>query len=260
MKKTLIALAVAASAAVSGSAMAWTANGTGDSVNLGGTLKPVDVITPWEVKVGAAVNDLNADIRKGDTTVDIPVKKAIPVLGIRTVEVGKAFKGQPGIAPQINYGGAVNLDGFKAGLTTVSMEVRDEQGSVIGGLKAPFFAGAEASQKNGSNDYKYFLYASKAGNAFFGGLAKSSAGATNDINTKLNAIDSEFTANYTTQDVKEYSGTYGNTSFNSTSTTYSAYYGSGIRSGDTIKITLNQAAGADGITWKSSLPITVSYQ
>ncbi|RVS66610.1 fimbrial protein, partial [Escherichia coli] len=29
MKKTLIALAVAASAAVSGSAMAWTANGIG---------------------------------------------------------------------------------------------------------------------------------------------------------------------------------------------------------------------------------------
>lgn len=33
MKKTLIALAVAASAAVSGSAMAWTANGSGNSVS-----------------------------------------------------------------------------------------------------------------------------------------------------------------------------------------------------------------------------------
>ncbi|HEI3186174.1 TPA: hypothetical protein SI321_005057, partial [Escherichia coli] len=52
MKKTLIALAVAASAAVSGSAMAWTANGTGGSVELGGTLNPVEKVTPWEVKVG----------------------------------------------------------------------------------------------------------------------------------------------------------------------------------------------------------------
>ncbi|HCN8216144.1 TPA: hypothetical protein N6448_004795, partial [Escherichia coli] len=73
MKKTLIALAVAASAVVSGSAMAWTANGDGGSVDLGGTLTPTDVMTPWEVKVGAAVNDLNAAIRKGDTKVDIPV-------------------------------------------------------------------------------------------------------------------------------------------------------------------------------------------
>ncbi|EFN6235782.1 hypothetical protein [Escherichia coli] len=259
MKKTLIALAVAASAAVSGSAMAWTANGTGGSIELGGTLTPEKIDTPWEVGVGAAVNDLNADIRKGDTTVDIPVKKAIPVLGIRTVEVGKAFRGKPGIAPQINYGGAVNLDGFKAGLTTVSMEVRDEQGSVIGELKAPFFAGAETSQKNGSQDYKYYLYASNAGDAFFGGLAKSSAGATDDVSTKLNAISSEFTANYTTQGVKEFGDKYGRTSFGS-DVAYSAYYGSGIRSGDTIEITLNQAAGADGITWKSSLPVTVSYQ
>ncbi|ENK8257946.1 hypothetical protein AB4C84_004676, partial [Escherichia coli] len=47
MKKTLIALAVAASAAVSGSAMAWTANGTGGSVDLGGTLTPVTKATPW---------------------------------------------------------------------------------------------------------------------------------------------------------------------------------------------------------------------
>ena len=259
MKKTLIALAVAASAAVSGSAMAWTANGAGDSVSLGGTLTPADVITPWEVKVGAAVNDLNADIRKGDTTVDIPVKKAIPVLGIRT-QTTKVFRGQPGIAPLINYGGAVNLDGFKAGLTTVSMDVRDEQGNIIGGLKAPFFAGAEVSQRNGSLDYKYSLYASKAGEAFFGGLAKSSAGATNDIHTKLNTISSEFTANYNTQGVGEYKDTYGRTTFRSTNVTYSAYYGSGIRSGDTIKITLNQGAGNDNITWKSSLPITVSYQ
>ncbi|MWN89069.1 hypothetical protein GQN24_29560, partial [Escherichia coli] len=98
MKKTLIALAVAASAAVSGSAMAWTANGTGGSVDLGGTLTPVNVITPWEVKVGAAVNGLDASIRKGDTGADIPVKKAISVLGIRTIK-SAVFTGQQGISP-----------------------------------------------------------------------------------------------------------------------------------------------------------------
>lgn len=260
MKKTLIALAVAASAAVSGSAMAWTANGTGGSVNLGGTLTPTDVVTPWEVKTGDAVTGLNAQIKKGQKTVDIAVNKAIPVLGIRTVAAGKAFQGQPGIAPQISYGAAVDLNAFKAGVTTVNMEVRDEQDRVIGGLVAPFFAGAEASQKGGRENYKFFLYASSAGDAFFGGLPKSSDGATNDISTKLNAISSEFTAHYTTQNVEEYSHTYGRTSFQATGATYSAYYGSGIRSGDTLVITLNQAAASDAIAWKASLPVTVSYQ
>ena len=43
MKKTLIALAVATSAAVSGSAMAWTANGDGGSVSLSGTAPGLSV-------------------------------------------------------------------------------------------------------------------------------------------------------------------------------------------------------------------------
>ena len=68
MKKTLIALAVAASAVVSGSAMAagWEQNGTGGSVDLGGTLTPVEKATPWEVKVGDAVTGLDGQIQKGD--------------------------------------------------------------------------------------------------------------------------------------------------------------------------------------------------
>lgn len=105
MKKTLIALAVAASAAVSGSAMAWTANGSGGSVNLGGALTPVEKLTPWEVKVGAAVNGLNGSIQKGATTVEIPANQNIPVLAIRNNAV---FNGQSGIVPAINYGGAIN--------------------------------------------------------------------------------------------------------------------------------------------------------
>lgn len=49
MKKTLIALAVATSAAVSCSAMAWTTNGTGGTVDFGGHLAQLIKILP-EVK------------------------------------------------------------------------------------------------------------------------------------------------------------------------------------------------------------------
>lgn len=52
MKKTLIVLAVTASVMTSGSAMAWTLNGSGGSVELGGTLTPAEKVTLWEVKTG----------------------------------------------------------------------------------------------------------------------------------------------------------------------------------------------------------------
>lgn len=130
MKKTLIALAVAASAAVSGSAMAWTANGTGGSVDLGGTLTPIEKVTPWEAKVGDAVTGLDAQIHKGDTKVDIPVKTAISVLGIRTAQKA-AFQGQAGIAPQIDFKGAVAYEKFSGSVTDLTLSVTDNQGRLL---------------------------------------------------------------------------------------------------------------------------------
>ncbi|MEB7308829.1 fimbrial protein [Escherichia coli] len=258
MKKTLIALAVAASAAVSGSAMAWTANGTGDSVDLGGTLKPVDVVTPWEVKVGAAVNDLNADIRKGDTTVDIPVNKAIPVLGIRNADVA-GFVGQPAISPQISYGNAVNVDAFKNSRVPLTLEVKDATNSKIGTLTTRMGASAKASVYNTSGGYNGYnlYYSSSEGFGFFGGLPKSADLVANeDIAIK---VMPEVAAKYTDQGVADKG--IGNASvFGNEKANYSAYYASGIEQGQSIKITLDTPAGADAIDWNASLPVTVSYQ
>lgn len=260
MKKTLIALAVAASAVVSSSAMAWTQNGTGGSVDLGGTLTPVEKVTPWEVKVGAAVNDLNASLTQGTTKVVIPVTKAIPILGIRSAQ--PTFQGRSGISPQISYNDAVDLNSFNAGTTSLSMEVRNAQGDVIGSLTAPVFAGAETSQTtvDGSGNYSYSIYASEAGKGFFGGLAKNAPGVTTDVFAKLSAIDPEFVANYVDQGVSPFYDKVGQTEFGATTATYSAYYGSGIEQGQDITITLNQPVVSDAIVWNASLPVTVSYQ
>ncbi|ECB6686849.1 hypothetical protein E0V17_24080, partial [Salmonella enterica subsp. enterica serovar Poona] len=84
MKKTLIALAVAASAVVSGSAMAWTVNGGGGSVEIGGSLTPVTKSTPWETAVGAAVTNLNGQVQKNDTKLEISVPNTLPILAIRS--------------------------------------------------------------------------------------------------------------------------------------------------------------------------------
>ncbi|ELF0011122.1 hypothetical protein RBX93_004749 [Escherichia coli] len=258
MKKTLIALAVAASAAVSGSAMAWTANDTGGSVDLGGTLRPTDLVTPWEVKVGAEVNGLDADIRKGDTKVDIPVNTAIPVLGIRTQST-EAFQGQSGISPQINYGAAINLDGFAANETTLTLEVKDSSGTnKIGTLSAPFFAVGEQSLRGPETNYRSGLIAHYEGALFFGGLPKNEAGYNPAFNSE--SVIPDVRAHFDEQGM-EWNENVGWSSASDERHTYSAYYVSGIRQGKTIKITLdNPATGTDEIAWKASLPVTVSYQ
>ncbi|WP_097457021.1 fimbrial protein [Escherichia coli] len=259
MKKTLIALAVAASAAVSGSAMAWTANGTGSSVDLGGTLTPVDVITPWEVKTGDAVTGLNAQIQKNQKEVNVSVTKAIPILGIRTIDT-TAFQGRSGISPQISYEGAVDLAGFNAGVTTVSMEVRDTEGKVIGGLVAPFTAAALSSYVNTSDGVsnKKSLYAAESGKGFFGGLGYNAAAVAN-YPIAATSFFSEASQHFDEQGIADLSES-GDTSFGSGAATYSAFYASGIAQGGTIKITLDKPAGANEIVWNASLPVTVSYQ
>ncbi|EHS0049662.1 fimbrial protein [Salmonella enterica] len=259
MKKTLIALAVAASAAVSGSAMAWTANGTGGSVDMGGTLNPVDKVTPWEVKTGAAVTGLDADIVKGQSSVDISVTNAIPVLGIRT-QTANPFNGQTGITPQISYNNAVDIDGFTAGVTTVTLELKDAQNMKIGSLTAPFSAaGLMSWQGVGIESKNIEVYASSQGRAFFGGVAKNAAGASSGRGEgMISSFDQEFLANF----VKL--GSMWRTeeaSFDVTSSKYSGVYGSGIEAGKNITITLDSPAqGDNAIVWKASLPVTVSYE
>ncbi|XIC83857.1 hypothetical protein AABD64_14625 [Edwardsiella piscicida] len=99
MKKTLIALAVAASAAVSGSAMAaWVQNGSGGMMEFGGTLTPKDVITPWDVNVSSVAKGLDVDVDKGQKVINFALPTSIPVLGIRVADpVGKSFPGRRGL-------------------------------------------------------------------------------------------------------------------------------------------------------------------
>ncbi|HCN9589565.1 TPA: fimbrial protein [Escherichia coli] len=254
MKKTLIALAVAASAAVSGSAMAWTPNGTGSSVNLGGTLKPTEVMTPWEVKVGAAANGLDAQIKKGDTKVDVLVKNTIPVLGIRTVKA-EAFAGGKDMSPQISYGNALDVDAFNASVAPLTLEVKGVDGAKIGSLTTDMFAQARTSMMGGWEG-KFWNYASQAGHGFFGGLPKSA----DNVSTvdRVDELMPEAGANYVNQSAPDAGVDF--STFSGPDSTHSAYYFSVVEGGKSIKITLDNPAGADDIVWKASLPVTVSYQ
>ncbi|WP_454767545.1 F4 family fimbrial subunit [Escherichia coli] len=259
MKKTLIALAVAASAAVSGSAMAWTANGTGGSVDLGGTLTPVEKVTPWEVKTGDAVTGLNAQIQKGQKVVDIAVDKAIPVLGIRTVQK-TPFQGRPGISPQIDYGNAVNLNSFKAGVATITLNVLDPQNNKLGVMTSDLLSAAQSSWTDPAGLGQKGLFAAQAGDAFFGGLGKEEGVVIYGADTfnVIKLIDPEFVVNY--DDQHTFIQGNGTETFSAEQAKFSGYYGAGIPVGKKISINLDKPAAADAIVWKASLPVTVFYQ
>ncbi|EDX6132976.1 hypothetical protein CER61_004627 [Salmonella enterica] len=262
MKKTLIALAVAASAVVSGSAMAaWVAEGSGGNFELGGTLTPLKTVNPWEVQVGAAVTNLDAQILKGQTVVDIVLTKPIPVLGIRT-KTNQPFQGGPNISPQISYGNAINLDAFSNSEVPFTLDVKNSAGTEkIGVLTTSLLAGAEYSfvTPRGQNGNAVILGA-QVGNAFYGGLPKVSAQSLDNPFPRIAAISSEFAAKYNDQGTTRVSNTFSSWDFRTPVDKYSAYYGSGIEAGKTIKITLvKPASGNESIPWKATLPITVSY-
>ncbi|ENY3616657.1 hypothetical protein ACFMH7_004990, partial [Escherichia coli O8:H49] len=263
MKKTLIALAVAASAVVSGSAMAsgWEQTGSGHPFEMGGTLTPVVKVSPWEVKTGNAVTNLNAAIQQGQISATVNVQQAIPVLGIRT-RTADTFNGDTGISPQINYGGAVNVAGFSAGVTTLTLDVTDVNGGKIGTMSAPFIAGAGVSRDLDHIAYSAYVYENYDVSSFKGGLGVSEEQVFPDLSTvisRVGALDPEFTANFNNQNITS-GRLWRSPGFDTPDVKYSAFYGAGIESGSEITLTFNEAAsGNNVIAWKASLPVTVTY-
>ncbi|HAW7788272.1 TPA: hypothetical protein JLL44_000690 [Escherichia coli] len=259
MKKTLIALAVAASAVVSCSAMAsgWEQNGSGTSVEMGGTLTPVAKVTPWEVKTGDAVTNLDAQVQRGQTSVTVNVNEAIPVLGIRNANVN-GFNGREGIKPQISYNNAVDINGFHDGVTTVTLSVQDVSGSAIGTMTAPFSAAALSSW-SGSKPTSKVLYASQNTDSFYGGLGKGSNAVRNHGALDLiAALSSDFVAKWKQQgDMYKDAGV---EKFDNSDVIFFGVYGAGIEKGKAITITLNNVVTSnDQIQWRASLPVTVTY-
>ncbi|EDC6228526.1 hypothetical protein GAV69_20210 [Salmonella enterica subsp. enterica serovar Eastbourne] len=265
MKKTLIALAAAAAAAASCSVMAaasgtpgaWLPNGSVGLLQLGGTLTPQEKTTPWEINPGGPAGNLNGFVQKGQQDVVIHVETAIPVLGIRPQQK-EPFTGEPGIAPQIDFKGAIDPAQFSGnGTATLTLDIKDSQSKKIGRLQVPLFAGAEYSY-TGRSSGKSYMTARNPGDAFYGGLSQASEPVGGNIYTRVSNISQAFIANYNDQGTSLtnfYSDSMADNRYK-----FSAYYGSGIEAGSKINITLDAPATSEAIAWKASLPVSVSYQ
>ncbi|HGB9100805.1 TPA: fimbrial protein [Salmonella enterica subsp. enterica serovar Saintpaul] len=259
MKKTLIALAVAASA-VSGSAMAWTQGGVNGGVDIGGSLTPEVKVVPWEVQIGAAVNNLVGKIQTGSTIASVPVNTTIPVLGIRTVS-NSGFVGEAGISPQINYGDAVDFSASVNGVAPVTLKMKNTaDNSEIGKLTTSMDVVARMSRikTDGTDAQSFNVFAVDVGQVFYGGVGASgdaifSGASINDANTLIPGVTDKF-VDFGGADVGHWR-TLIDPSFK-----YSAVYASAIKAGNGIKLTLNAPASTDEIKWAAQLPVTVSYQ
>ncbi|HAP0140479.1 TPA: hypothetical protein IRQ32_004600 [Escherichia coli] len=263
MKKTLTALAVAASAMASGAAMAgWVPNGLGGELKLSGELTPADHVTPWEVMVGDAVTGLDAPVKKGQKIAEIKVKKSIPVLGIRT-QSNEPFKGTSGISPQIDFGGALGEFGEnnEGGLAKLTLDVKNPEGNKIGKLVTGLKAAAVYTYDAQNVKQHRPMFASASGKGFYGGLAKSGdkvhlyadSFATNhfpEANINFNKQNKP-EAEYKSPD---------QSTFGYNNAKYSAFYASAIENGRALNIILdNPVSGDDKIQWNASLPVVVSY-
>ncbi len=266
MKKTLIALAVAASAVVSGSALAaasWAPGDFNGSFEMGGQLTPPSQAgNPWSVAVGDNVTNLDATLEAGKTDVTINVTSPISVLGIRPT-ANQMFTGQVGITPQINYDDAVNLDSFVDGSAELTLPVKSDS-QTIGTLTTKISSiGIKSWNKDegyGVEGVSSSMYASKAGMAFYGGVGTTVSGIVRKTQDALNLASTLFPGVADTfVPGPDGDGVSDQNKFGDAQSLYSGLYASGIKSGQPINIKLSNAL-SDATTWTASLPIIVSYQ
>lgn len=254
MKKTLIALAVAASAVVSGSAMAWTANGSGGSVEIGGALNPVDKVTPWEVATGAAVKNIDAQIQKTQSAVQVNVPKSVPVLAIRSV-ARDGFVGKAGISPQIEMGWIDGKWNVANSAVNGTVDLLNDAGAKIGKATLALQVVGVAS-KVGVEDVQYLMYAPEKGAGFYGGLPKTKP--STDIRPIIKAAWPDIDVNYR-EGAKWVPESW--TRFDDVNFKFSAYYGSVVPENSKINMKLDTPASGDApIKWKINLPVSVIYQ
>ncbi|EKY5936997.1 fimbrial protein [Escherichia coli] len=145
MKKTLIALAVAASA-VSGMAHAWTNGDFNGSVDIGGSITADDYRQKWSWAVGSDINGFSnalTDLTENGTKLTITVSGNKPILLGKTTEAFAApVIGGVGAIPVIAFtdfqGNAIQVNGIEqsnAGLGFLPVPMKNAAGSAIGTAK-----------------------------------------------------------------------------------------------------------------------------
>ncbi|MFM5219599.1 hypothetical protein ACEUAM_22550 [Aeromonas hydrophila] len=260
MKNNTLSIMLAALfAGASASAMAWTINGSGATVDFSGTLSQRVTNTPWEVKMGAPIV-LNGEIAPGSRTATLTVTKPVLMIGIRSDKTkyddAQGFKGRPGIIPQIDFGGKLDVDSFVGSVAKLTLDVMDESNTIqIGKMTASVLSAGESTTNVDGDINRNALIAKSVGDGFWGAVPKQAEKTIILPRIRMTAIDNELTS---TAPSGGGQGTPSVEKFDNPALRYSAFYGAGLEMGSEVLLSLNTTPVAD-LKWKSSLPVTISY-
>lgn len=246
--------------------LAWTEGGTGGDVDLGGTIDPTGPVNPWEVQLGSGVTGINMVLPEGGKLVSYRLKSNIPVLGIRaTTGIDGSFGGETvgGIAPQISYSGFVAGGRFDKGRVPVELTVtRVQDGKAFGWLRLNLLAGAEVSQveRDTRVGRRYSVYASQAGEAFFGGIARTPDEAMDNALQTIGDAFGPYVSRYNPQGMPGAAGLKQAVEFRNSKMQYSGFYGAGMISGDEIVMRVDEGYQQSTVEyWKARLVVTIKY-
>lgn len=280
MKKTLIALAVAASA-VSGMAHAWTNGDFNGSVDIGGSITADDYRQKWSWAVGSDINGFSnalTDLTEGGTKLTITVNGDKPILLGKTNEAFAApVDAGVGAKPQITFtdyeGQIVALqyeENNKDGLGYFVLPMKNTDGNKIGSLKANVsYAGAVALGKTGQGsiaslsgrDWSIFkggLGAYGSASVLDGGVAAAERTALFGSLSQAEMLQQIQAVNAGVTGLDERSGSAGENMKYTDGTVVSAAYALGIANGQTIEATFDQAVTAS-TQWSAPLNVAVTY-
>lgn len=266
MKKTLIALAVAAGAtmSVSGVANAFTSAFPGGDISLGGTIStPVQGV--YEGKVGS-LTGLDSNIPVGDTTVSIVAPANAGLLALRSVQGGFDSSASDKVA-NITFNGQTLIQAaggsFSNGAIDMTLDVQDSTGNKIGDITFPMqVAAVSAIVDNADSSVAgASLYAYDNSRTYYGALPQQAAGAVSSYSDALSIMNGLFsdisdylpsvTSEASTPEAKD---------FNATGKVFNTAYAAGIVAGNTITLTLDNPATAGDVSWTASMPVVVSYK
>lgn len=284
MKKTLIALALAASA-VSGMAHAWTSGDFNGTVDIGGSITADDYRQKWEWEVGTGLNGFGNvlnDLTNGGTKLTITVTGNKPILLGRTKEafatpVSSGVDGIPQIAFTDYEGASVELrnpDGeTNKGLAYFVLPMKNAEGTKVGSVKVnASYAGVSGTGGVTSADGGLSsLYAEGSNAIFYGGLptnvarsellSGSAAAARTELFGSLSKNDilgqiQRVNANITS--LVDGAGSSNENMAYTDGTVVSAAYALGIANGQTIEATFNQTV-TTSTQWSAPLNVAITY-
>ncbi|HEI2720262.1 TPA: fimbrial protein [Escherichia coli] len=291
MKKTLIALAVAASA-VSGMAHAWTNGDFNGSVDIGGSITADDYRQKWSWAVGSDINGFSnalTDLTEGRTKLTITVNGDKPILLGKTNEAFSTPTGGLGGIPLISITDYENkpvtvlaaAGNYNSPDVFFDLAMKNDAGVKIGTVRVNAQAagvavrayGANATEKPNQAESYSLGYNARGASAYKGGLPENigaggsldAADAASSIITKFGSLSTDELFQQTkavypvlTDYVHGTGAKYLDLVSEDSSRVYASSYALGIANGQTIEATFDQAVAAS-TQWSAPLNVAVTY-